>query len=82
MAEESAENRLVADILTVLKQLVQYGYYDDADDVNEILVPLTKVLDGFRDKPFTTNSKKTLGKCHYVTSCHVVMSLAVMSLCH
>ncbi len=60
----------MADILTVLKQLVQYGYYDDADDVNDILVPLTKILAGFRDKPFITTkaNKKTKGKCHYITT--------------
>lgn len=37
---------MLADILTVLKQLVQYGYYDDDEDVNDVLAPLTKILDG------------------------------------
>ncbi len=46
IAEEEADNVLLADILTVLKQLVQYGYYDDDEDVNSVLSPLTKILDG------------------------------------
>ncbi len=46
IAEEEPDNVLLADILTVLKQLVQYGYYDDDEDVNDVLAPLTKILDG------------------------------------
>lgn len=31
--------------------LVRYGYYDDIDDVNEVMVPLIKLLDGSTDLP-------------------------------
>lgn len=72
VAEEEAENSLVADVLTVLKQLVQYGFYDDTDDITHVLIPLTKILDGHRDKPFPTRpGKKTLGiqECDSVLLC-------------
>ncbi len=52
IAENVEDNLLLADVLSVLKQLVVYGYYDDGEDVNAILEPLTEVLSGFSDKPF------------------------------
>ena len=62
IAEEHDENELLADVLTVLKQLVKYGYYDDAEDVDNVLVPLTKILSGFSDKMFNTEiNKRTNG---------------------
>ena len=64
IAEECDDNYLLADVLAVLKQLVKYGYYDDADDVDAVLKPLTKILSGFSDKLFSKEeNKKTKGVC-------------------
>ena len=64
IAEECDDNYLLADVLTVLKQLVKYGYYDDAKDVETVLKPLTKILSGFNDKLFSKKEHdKTSGVC-------------------
>ena len=38
-------------MLDVLGHLVRYGYYDDIDDVDELLGPLTELLNGKTDLP-------------------------------
>ena len=43
-AKEYDGNNLLANVLIVLKQLVKYGYYDNATDVDNVLKPLTKIL--------------------------------------
>ncbi|XP_019861438.1 PREDICTED: uncharacterized protein LOC100634093 isoform X2 [Amphimedon queenslandica] len=48
---ESAENPLLELVLDVLGHLVRYGYYDDIDDVDQLLGPLTQMLDGRTDIP-------------------------------
>ena len=47
-----AGNQLLANVITMLALLVKYGYYDDVADVNGVLTPLLKVLDGLTDLPF------------------------------
>ena len=52
VASEVDKNSLLADVIEVLKLLVKYGYYDDAEDVEAVLQPLLEVLNGFTDLPF------------------------------
>ncbi len=52
MASEVDDNDLLAQVLGVLALLVKYGYYDDPEDVDDVLRPLTSVLNGFDDIPF------------------------------
>ena len=42
-------NEVLAQILDLLCHLVNYGYYDDQKDINELLTPLFKLLDGKND---------------------------------
>jgi len=49
------ENLLLVDVLSVLKLLVVYGYYCSANDVNEVLKPLTILLSGFSDQQGETS---------------------------
>ena len=70
IAEECDDNYLLADVLIVLKQLVKYGYYDDAKDVDTVMKPLTKILSGFHDELFSKKEhKKTGGMCVCVRAC-------------
>ena len=48
----------LAKVLEVLALLVKYGYYDDADDVEQVLRPLVKVMNGKTDllSPKTASS--------------------------
>lgn len=52
IASEVEENELLADVIEVLNLLVKYGYYDDKEDVEDVLKPLLNVLNGFTDLPF------------------------------
>lgn len=54
VAADMEENELLADVIEVLELLVKYGYYDDTDDVEDVLRPLLEVLNGFTDVPFST----------------------------
>ena len=53
VAANTEENELLADIIEVLNLLVKYGYYDDTDDVEDVLRPLLEVMNGFTDVPFS-----------------------------
>ena len=44
-------------MLDVLGHLVRYGYYDDIQDVDELLGPLTELLNGETDLPSERKSK-------------------------
>ncbi|XP_019849951.1 PREDICTED: inositol 1,4,5-trisphosphate receptor-like [Amphimedon queenslandica] len=48
---ESKENSLLKLVLDVLGHLVRYGYYDDIQDVDDLLGPLTELLNGKTDLP-------------------------------
>ncbi len=52
VASEVDDNNLLAQVLGVLALLVKYGYYDDSDDVDDVLRPLMEILSGFSDIPF------------------------------
>ena len=40
---------MLAQILDLLCHLVNYGYYDDQSDINDLLDPLFELLDGRTD---------------------------------
>ena len=54
VAANIEENELLADVIEVLELLVKYGYYDDPEDVENVLRPMLEVLNGFTDVPFST----------------------------
>lgn len=54
VASQVDDNNLLVQVLNVLALLVKYGYYDDPKDVNTVLLPLTSVLSGFNDIPFSS----------------------------
>lgn len=39
-------------MLDLLYLLVKFGYYDDFDDIKELIRPLMSLLEGINDKPF------------------------------
>ena len=57
-ASEMEENALLADVIQVLKLLVEYGYYDDHRDADNLLRHLLKVLNGFTDIPHRSDEKQ------------------------
>ena len=64
---ESKENSLLKLVLDVLGHLVRYGYYDDIEDVDELLGPLTELLNGETDLPSERKSKK--GRIYDIFKC-------------
>ena len=46
-------------VLQVLSILVKYGYYDDTDDINDVLPSLHELMNGTNDYP-TKLIKKAL----------------------
>ena len=62
IASQVASNRLLANVITMLSLLVKYGYYDDVADVNEVLTPLLKVLNGLTDLPFPVEDTPDNGR--------------------
>ena len=45
-----ADNEVLTQILDLQCHLVKYGYYDNQKNVDDVLVPLFKLLDGTSDK--------------------------------
>ena len=52
VAKDIDDNCELAKVLEVLALLIKYGYYDDPDDVEEVLRPLVEVMNGLSDLPF------------------------------
>lgn len=48
-ASKKEENVLLADVIEILSLLVKFGYYDNLDDVNNLLRNLLDILNGFTD---------------------------------
>lgn len=48
-------------MLRLLQHLVKFGYYNDMDDVKQLLTPLLSLLDGAHDVPFPKDKAK--GNC-------------------
>ena len=57
VAADIEENELLADVIDMLTMLVKYGYYQDPYDVEDVLLPLLKILNGFTDIPFSSEGK-------------------------
>ena len=49
--EHIAHNEVLAQILDLLCHLVNYGYYDDQGDIDDVLHPLFELLNGKTDSP-------------------------------
>lgn len=48
-ASEREDNALLADVIEVLTLLVKFGYYDNLEDIEDLLQHLLDVLNGFTD---------------------------------
>lgn len=57
MRSEYEQNLLLVLVLDVLSHLVRYGYYDDIEDVNEMMIPLVELLNGQTDMTSLRKSK-------------------------
>ena len=53
VAKDKGDNHQLAKVLEVLALLVKYGYYDDPEDVDDVLKPLVDVMNGLTDVAFT-----------------------------
>ena len=53
VAKDKDDNHQLAKVLEVLALLVKYGYYDDPEDVEDVLKPLVDVMNGLTDVAFT-----------------------------
>ena len=49
--EISIDDIILLQVLGLLYLLVEYGYYDDLDDINALIAPLVSLLNGKNDKP-------------------------------
>lgn len=56
VARDKEDNSQLAKVLEVLSLLVKYGYYDDPEDVEQVLKPLVGVMNGFTDSAFIVPS--------------------------
>ena len=43
---------IIFQVLDLLYLLVKYGYYDDIQDINALIIPLVSLLNGKNDKPY------------------------------
>ncbi|XP_071176008.1 inositol 1,4,5-trisphosphate-gated calcium channel ITPR2-like isoform X12 [Mytilus edulis] len=57
-ASDIGHNQLVEQVLRLLQHLVKFGYYNDMDDVKQLLTPLLSLLDGGHDVPFPKDKAK------------------------
>ena len=80
IAANMEENELLADVIEVLELLVKYGYYDDTEDVENVLRPLLEVLNGFTDVPFSTEGQ-SLSSLHIVLHSTCQKMLYIISYC-
>jgi hypothetical protein len=48
-ASNKEENVLLADVIEVFSMLVKFGYYDNLDDIRDLLQDLLEILNGFTD---------------------------------
>ncbi|KAL4233980.1 hypothetical protein ACF0H5_005635 [Mactra antiquata] len=61
-ASEVGHNMLIEQVVRLLYYLVMFGYYMDAEDVQNLLPPLLNLLDGRHDYPFLRNLDKGMTK--------------------
>ena len=55
-ASDIGHNRLIEQVLRLIRALVMFGYYSDGEHVKQLLGPLLVLLDGRGDKPFPQRS--------------------------
>ena len=58
-------------MLGLLYLLVEYGYYDDLDDINALITPLVSLLNGKNDKATPTNDDQS-ALYRKVKSIHII----------
>lgn len=58
VAKDKEDNCQLAKVLEILSLLVKYGYYDDEEDVENVLKPLVGVMNGLTDNPFAPPSSQ------------------------
>jgi inositol 1,4,5-triphosphate receptor type 1 len=59
-ADEPDQNRLIAAVLTLLRNLVLFGYYASPDDIIQLMQPLIELLSGRTDVPTLVPNKKAV----------------------
>ncbi|CAH1800294.1 unnamed protein product [Owenia fusiformis] len=52
IASETGRNKLIAQVLRLLYNLIKFGYYGDVEEIHKLQKPLLHLLDGRHDKPF------------------------------
>ncbi len=48
-ASNKEENVLLANVIEVFSLLVKFGYYDNLDDIRDLVQDLLEILNGFTD---------------------------------
>ncbi|XP_021341779.1 inositol 1,4,5-trisphosphate receptor type 2-like [Mizuhopecten yessoensis] len=61
-ADDIGHNMLIEQVLRLLYHLVKFGYYLDAEDVEQLLPPMLNLLDGRHDFPFKKDREKGFSK--------------------
>ncbi|XP_076470932.1 inositol 1,4,5-trisphosphate-gated calcium channel ITPR2-like isoform X2 [Babylonia areolata] len=62
VASEIGHNMLIEQVLRLLYHLVKFGYYQDWEDVQQLLPPMLSLLDGRKDFPFPKDKDKGYSK--------------------
>ena len=52
IASEVGRNRLISEVLRLIRQLTLLGYYDDFKEVKAVLDPILGLLEGSDDLPY------------------------------
>ena len=71
----------LAKVLEVLALLVKYGYYDDADDVEEVLWPLVEVMNGKTDLLFPETAGNKAGESSQGSGGHWGQGFETVCVC-
>ncbi|KAK7504550.1 hypothetical protein BaRGS_00004036, partial [Batillaria attramentaria] len=62
VASDIGHNMLIEQVLRLLYHLVKFGYYQDWEDVQQLLPPMLSLLDGRKDFPFPKDKDKGYSK--------------------
>jgi hypothetical protein len=78
VADQQDKNHLIAQVFRLLAMLVSFGYYDDDEDIEELLPKITDCLDGTQDlltgsKPKSEKSMSSINAI--VIQCHTYAAL-------
>ncbi|KAK3086885.1 hypothetical protein FSP39_024881 [Pinctada imbricata] len=69
IACDIGHNMLIEQVVRLLYHLVKFGYYLDAEDVQQLLAPLLTLLDGRHDNPFKKDKEKRFRSPKCYCSC-------------